>query len=404
LENPSEIWLESTLEKIRNNYKGLLRENVLKEKYAQNLEHVFTVLKNAYYSTDNVSEFSTKILGTILNIESSQAIPIYSYSMPETNQLFQDGYETLLSEPNRSKYIEASNQAVETVIEAGYRPQIGSRSKDYVPFYMECPDCFNRIKLRYEKRANSSIAAVKGKCPKCGMVHVSSYDAHSPDLTDIIQKISPCVDSRQFIINTVVPVLARVGGSAETAYFAELTPAAKALEAPFPFIIRYTRTFYNTPWNEFLGKTVEGQGCTPILNKTMFNALGQWVSSRNEKDEKRSESAHKRIQYSISKSYQTSLKRREDLVAEIVAKKRVLHSNQNSALIFEIQELQKTIHYIELYLSWAYGRYNPDKFGQEVSWNWIDLAIVTGIKDLTGIFERIYNEHTPNSSVFFVNL
>lgn len=404
LKNPSETWLETTIEKIKNNYKGLLKAVVKKEKYVQNLEQVFTIIKNAYYSTENVSELSTKILGTILNIESNQGIPIYSYSMSETNQLFQDGYETLLSEPNRTRFIEASNQAVETIIEAGHMPQVGHRSKDYVPFYMECSDCFSRVKLKYEGNANSSTATIKGNCPKCGTAHVFSFNAHSPDLTEVIGKISPCVDSRQFIIRTVVPILARVGGPAETAYFAELIPVAKALDTPFPFIMRYTRIFYNTPWNELLGETIEDEGYTPILNNMMFNALGKWVSSRNEEDEKGFESAHKRIQYSISRSYQDLLKKHQDLAAEIVNKKRGLDSNQDPTLLCEVKKLNKTLRDIELYLSWAYGRYNPNKFGQEVNWNWIDLAIVTGIKDITGIFERLYNEHTPNSSVFFVNL
>lgn len=404
LENPSEKWLKATLERMRNNYKGLLRAVSNKEKYLQNLEHVFTIIKNAYYSSENVSDLSTRILGTILNIESKQAIPIYSYSMPETNQIFQDGYENLLSEPNRSRFIEAANQAVETIIQAGYRPQVGSRSEDYVPFYMECHDCFNRIKLQYEKRLNSSTATITGKCPRCGATHVFSFDVYSPDLTDIIDKISPCVDSRQFIVNTVVPVLARVGGPAETGYFAELIPAARALSIPFPFILRYTRIFYNTPWNESLGKAIEEEGCTPIINNTMFNALGKWVSSRNEMNEKSFESAHKRIQYSISKSHHDLLKRRQDLVAEVATKKKWLNSNQDPRIRSDINKLQKTLRNLELYLSWAYGRYNPDKFGQEVNWNWIDLAIVTGVKDIAGVFERLYNEHTPNSSVFFVNL
>ena len=67
-------------------------------------------------------------------------------------------------------------------------------------------------------------------------------------------------------------------------------------------------------------------------------------------------------------------------------------------------EKQKILREITLYLSWVYGRYNPDKFGQEVNWNWLDLAINTGLKDLMGVYDRLYNAHTPNSSMFFINL
>ena len=68
-----------------------------------------------------------------------------------------------------------------------------------------------------------------------------------------------------------------------------------------------------------------------------------------------------------------------------------------------INENQQTSRQLSLYLSWAYGRYNQDKFGQEVNWNWIDLVTVNGIDDVMGIYERLYNKDTPNASSFFVN-
>jgi len=405
LDNPSEKWLQTTLEKIRKSYSAIMKGIENKEKYLHNLEHIFTIIKSSYYSTRNVSDFSTKIMGTLINIESCKGIPIYCYSMSDTNQLFQTGYETLLSEPNRSRFIETSNQAAEKIIEAGFIPQIGQRTKDYVPFYIECAKCRNRIELKYERRNESSNAIIQGKCPKCGETHVSSYNASSPDLTEIIDRISPRVDSRQLIVNSVVPVLARVGGPAETAYFAELIPAAKVLGMNFPFILRYSRVFYNTPWNERLGKSIEDKGYPSLMNKLLFNALKQWIKSRNVKDEKGLESAHKRIQYSISTSYRDLNKTCENLKVDIASRKAMLKdANQRSELVNEIQETQKTLQEVELYLSWAYGRYNPDKFGQEVNWNWIDLALVTGVKDVLGVYERLYSENTPNSSVFFINL
>jgi len=65
---------------------------------------------------------------------------------------------------------------------------------------------------------------------------------------------------------------------------------------------------------------------------------------------------------------------------------------------------QKEAHEIEVYLSSAFGRFSPERFGQEVSWAWLDLAVASGVGDLMGAYLREYNGHTPNSSMFFVNL
>ena len=64
---------------------------------------------------------------------------------------------------------------------------------------------------------------------------------------------------------------------------------------------------------------------------------------------------------------------------------------------------QNALSTVEKYLSWAYGRFSPERRNQEVSWAWIDLALVTGVADVVGVYLRQYNEHTPNSSMFFVN-
>jgi hypothetical protein len=72
-------------------------------------------------------------------------------------------------------------------------------------------------------------------------------------------------------------------------------------------------------------------------------------------------------------------------------------------LIKEMRDKQTRLGVLELYLSWAYGRFSPEKIGQEVNWHWLDLATVTGVGDLMGVYRRVYNRWTPNSSVYFAN-
>jgi len=42
-------------------------------------------------------------------------------------------------------------------------------------------------------------------------------------------------------------------------------------------------------------------------------------------------------------------------------------------------------------------------FGQEVSWNWIDLAVNTGIEDYLQTYMRYYENETPISGYYFLN-
>ncbi|TEU08430.1 hypothetical protein E3J20_08575, partial [Candidatus Bathyarchaeota archaeon] len=297
LPNPPEDWLTKTLARLRSNYRGLLRDADphLRERALLNLDHALSILKGAYYSTENVSDWATKTIGTLVNLEADLGIPILPFSMPGSRRLFQSGYELLLAEPNRTKFLEAANGAVSLVEASGHRAGIGYRDYDYVPFFLECPTkgCHKtRIELRYRKALGSSSAHIAGKCPKCGETHELSFDARKPDLSDIVENLSPRADSRQVIVNSVIPVLAHVGGPGETSYYSEVIPAARTLGLPFPVFLRYTRLFYNTPWNEIYARSLMSQGCCCLIDGGLFEALSGWVEARNTDDSKRLKEAH----------------------------------------------------------------------------------------------------------------
>ena len=410
LGNPPEDWLMETLERIEGNLKGVIGGVglVTQSSALKNLAHASTVLKSTYYSTENVSEWSTKILGTLVNIEARLGVPMYAFSMQGTRHLFQGGYELLLGEPNRSRFIKASNEACELVESSGFRSGIGLRGKDYVPFFLECPhqDCHGaRVELKYWRSEGSPTASVSGKCAKCGETHEHSFDAGHPDLTDVIKYINPRVDSRQVIVDSVIPVLAHVGGPGETSYYAEVIPAAEAIGIPFPLYLRYTRTFYNTPWSEVQATSLMASGHPTLSDSELFTSLGRWVEARNSSDDEGLRKAHRGIKTSIDETFNELLKQLGVLQSDIDAiKARLSDPGDRASLIKEMREKQRVAKGIELYLSTAFGRFSPEKFGQEVNWSWLDLAAVSGIVDLMGVYLREYNENTPNSSMFYVNL
>ena len=407
---PPETWFRETVEKIRKNYGVILRgmERSVREGKLQNLDHALTILRNTYYSSKNVSEWSTKILGSLFNLEADLGIPTLAFSMPETRHLFQPGYELLLSEPNRTRFIEGLNRASEALKEAGCRPQIGLRDEDYVPFFLECMnDSCNRrrIELKYHRELGSSRAYSEGKCPSCQEEYSFSFHADHPDLSEIVNWISPRVDSRQIIVNSVIPVLCHVGGPGETSYHAQVIPASRSLKIPFPIYIRYTRTFYRTPWNEKCSIDLNSEGQATLMNKDLFSALGRWVDARNAQDPQKLVDAHLDIEKNIKSTYGNLLQKSKDLDDEIASiRKRLSESGDRTTLLNDMRLKQRLHEKIDLYLSWAFGRFQPERFGQEVSYLWLDLATVSGVRDLLGVFLRQYNKYTPVSSMFFANL
>jgi hypothetical protein len=410
LPNPPETWLDKALENLRGNYRGLLRDAdpQVRDRELLNLEHAITILKGAYYSTENVSDWSTKVVGTLVNLESDLGVPILPFSMPGSRRLFQSGYELLLADANRERFIEATNRATELVEASGHRAGSGLREPDFVPFFLECRASVcngSRVELKYRREAGSAAASVSGKCPRCGTVHEFTFDAGSPDLTDIVENISPRVDSRQLVVDSVVPVLAHVGGPGETSYYAELIPAARVLNLPFPVFVRYTRLFYNTPWNDGYARALMSRGCCCLTDGGLFEALSGWVEARNTGDPNGLRESHVAIRGCIeatAEMLENILSRLKEEIEDI--KGRLKNPEDRQTLILEMRRKQAQAQEIELYMSSALGRFSPERFGQEVSWAWLDIATVAGVGDLMGVFLRQYSENTPNSSMFYANL
>jgi len=408
---PPEPWFREIIEKIKKNYSVLLKgvEPSVRERKLQNLDHALTIVRNTYYSSENVSEWSTKILGTLFDLEADLGVPILAFSMAETRRLFQSGYEQLLSEPNRTRFVEGLNRAFRLLEEAGYKPQIDFRDEYYVPFFLECMNdaCDRRrIELRYHRESNASKAYVMGKCPSCQEEYSFSFQADHPDLSEIVDWISPRVDSRQIIVSSVIPVVCHIGGPGETSYHAQTIPASRSLKISFPLFIRYTRTFYNTPWNEKYSVDLNKEGLVTLMNRDLFSALGRWVEARNAQDAHELADAHREMRKSIELTYDNLLQKLQELNDEIESGRKVLREQvkDRAAIINDLRNKERLREKIELYQSSAFGRFQPERFGQEVSWLWLDLATVAGINDLLGVFLRQYNRYTPISSMFFANL
>jgi hypothetical protein len=262
-----------------------------------------------------------------------------------------------------------------------------------------------RVELKYARNEGSTTADLHGKCPICEEEYSFSINAENPDVSEIIDWITPRVDSRQVITDSVFPIVGHIGGPGETSYYAEVIPAARKVGLPFPLFLRYSRAFYNTPWNELESSGIKKAGYPIISSEAVFNTLSEWVVARNTGDDEGLRKAHKSIEDSITSTYSRlveQLKNHENAVAEI--KQQLRNPGDRRPLIEAMKKKQGEAQIIDHYLSCCFGRFSPEKFGQEVNWMWIDLAAATGVKDVMGAYLRMYNRYTPNSSMYYINV
>ena len=168
LKTPPEKWLKMVLDKLMENYRILLKDSEppVRERCIEHLRHALSIVKSTYYSSENVSEWYTKIVGALINVEAGLSVPLITFSMPDARRLFLDGYEYLLQDSVRKTFIEATNEATGLLETNGYRPQIGHRNRDYVPFFLECmnPDCMRRrVELKYHHKQGEVTASAEGE-------------------------------------------------------------------------------------------------------------------------------------------------------------------------------------------------------------------------------------------------
>ncbi len=392
---PERDWYRQVEEDIRNNYHPMFKvaDGPARIVYEERLEQALSIARWAFINSQTLGEWAQRILARLFNVEGNLGIPIVPASQPGIRDLLVEGMEMLLARPNRERLLQSYEEATALIEGSGFEPGIGNRRPDYVPFFYECPekDCFrSRVELHYEERGTE--VSLTGRCPMCGQTVEIETSADSPYLAEFARDISPRVDSRQLVVDTIIPVVAHVGGPGETAYYAQVIPGAKAIGVPFPMFIKYPRVYFNTAWNENLGKHLEENQIEVLHGKGLFSLLGKIAKFR------------KKDRFDDMNSALASL---HDMIMET-------HARLNA----ELEERAKTIGAapddkaeslrglkldLERYLSWVFGQYAPGKMGQESSWSWVEYAINSGFPDLFGPYQRAYVGEMKNGATLFVN-
>ena len=392
---PDSDWLNQVEEDIRNSYRPMFKnlEQKVQLLFEERLEQALSIIRKAFFNSNTLGEWSQRIIGHLFNVVGDLGLPLLTASSREIRELLVEGMEFLLARENRERFLKTFDEMTDVIEREGYQPGIGRRGSDYVPFFYECPESgcnSSRTELHYEDQG--ATAVLRGRCPSCSQLIEIETPADSPYLGDIATQMSPRVDSRQILIDTLIPTVAHIGGPGETAYYAQVIPAARAIDIPFPLFVKYPRVYFNTPWNEELAKSLEGEGFEVLHRKDMFTLMGK-ISRARRKDRFDEMNSHlvelNKLILGSHTSMNASLEKTSKKIAD--------------SSVEETERLQLLKLDIERYLSWVFGQYTEDKFGQESSWAWIEWAINSGFSDLFGPYERAYVGPMKNGATVFVN-
>ncbi|MHA2354489.1 MAG: bacillithiol biosynthesis protein BshC [Candidatus Thorarchaeota archaeon] len=392
---PGNKWYDQVEEHIWNSYRPLMKavEGPSRIVVEERLEQALALTRWAYHNSETLGDWGMRIMNRLFNIEGKLGIPLIPASDEGIRRLLATGLELLVARKNREKFLAAHETTTEMILANGLRLSIGARDASYVPFFYECPgkDCYcARIELTYH--ANGSKAILMGKCPTCGDVIEIELDADSPDLSDHANLLSPRVDSRQIAVDTVLPIVAHVGGSGETAYYAQVIPAVRDIDIPFPLFIRYPRAFFNTPWSEQLAGNLKEKNYPVLHSAEMFKTTGKVGRFRRKKRYEDMNSMLAEFESILFKSHSELNQRRADLEEQRIKGE----AKEDETILVDKLMVDK-------YLSWTYGQFAEGKLNQEGSWLWIEWALNAGFSDLFGPYFRAHVGEMKNGATFFVN-
>ncbi len=392
---PDMDWYNSTEENIREGYRPLFKtlEGHTRILFEERLEQALSVCRWAFVNSKSLGGWGARIMGRLFNVEGHLGLPLLPAADHDIRSLLVLGMEFLLREDVREKFLSKQQEATNRIIELGFATGLNQREKDYVPFFYECPeeDC-NRARARLEYKMSGDKVVLHGKCPVCDSEIEIEVSKNDPDLKQYAENLSPRVDSRQFILDAVIPVAVHVGGPGETAYYAQVIPVAREMRVPFPAFVKYTRQYFNTPWNEQLGKSLTDREIPSLHRGDLFKLIGKVSRFRKKKRFDEMNTAAQALHVFIHEQF-AALKEYEESLEERISN---VDTEQRDSLLSEKLEIQR-------YLSWAFGHYAPGKISQESSWSWIEWAINSGFPDLFGPYERAYVAELKNGGTQFVN-
>ena len=354
--------LEKSILGFKSQLKGD-KQKLYQERYA----HIKTFLLSTFSHSKSLSEMFAKLWGRLLNVISDYGIIIFPTSHHLLKPYYIPTYYKFLQE--KDIYVNSFTESSTLLKQEGIKPNLPIRDSSYSPFYLICKKCSLRINPQI-KNLNDEFV-VHGHCRNCKEVYNYSIKSQR-DLAAHANFLVPRVDTSQLILQNLLGIKLRISGPGEIGYYAQVAPAIRAIGFKTPIFVKYKRLFYNTAWTEKLGKQLANRKQGTLHQRELFGILRDQVSALKQDSGNEQINNELRMDSYINEQYTSLLK------------------TQNSADVTK-------------YLSWQFGRFAPERYGQEVSWSWIDMALQTGLQDYIPTYIRMYSKYSVPGASTFVN-
>jgi uncharacterized protein YllA (UPF0747 family) len=366
---PPQDWLEEYLHKLTENLRGFKKplKGPNKALFEERWDHLRTIIRSSFNSSSTLSEWAAKIWGTLANLSADLGIVFFPTSHPVIRKLVAPQYHRLIQ--NRAKYAEKFIDFTKEVEVLGYKPSLPHRHDNYAPFTLECTFDYNRIITTIVEKESDVYA--EGNCTSCNTL--VSHKVTSPeDIGKIATIIGPRVDTSQAIFQDLLNIRIRISGPGEIAYYTQVAPTLRSIGFDLPIFVKYKRAFYGKSSIEKLGKELVKRNQGSLHHDKLFEILRLRMIAAKAGDIQKVQEAEMNMHDFIKEQYSLLLAGKQSI------------------------DVMK-------YLGWQFGRFTPQKFGQEVSWVWFDLAIQTGATDYIKTYSRMYTDHSLVGTYYFIN-
>ncbi len=393
LRKPPRSWLELALEKIEGNFTQLIKHSASPENRPLLLErvhHLIRVFRATWSQATNYLDWIEKVWRDVYLFHCNLDLSIMSVTDPSFNGFLLPAYEWLLKEEIRKQFVGVFNDVTQKIEQAGIKPALPYRNPDFVPFYLQCPDCELHPRLQPRIIKPGLLEAICESCKELGKEPLTiEYNPSSPDLHDYQEWLLPRAESRTLSFCYLLPETVHIGGSGETAYHAQLFPIYRKLGVEPPIFVKTYRLFYTTPWTEKTNHLLSRQLDTSFLpNKEFFKLIRK---IRKAKDTNKL----MELQDELERKLQANFK--EIVTLEETLNNKIQQEDSNSDF------LKRQLNLVKIYASHFYGRYAPEQAKPDVSWNWSSIAILVGIHDLTYFIQRNINPRLPIGTTAFLS-
>jgi hypothetical protein len=213
---PDLPWFEEIKQKVHENLRELMKMAKVKPDLRlllfERFYHWYHLMYESRISAEDFSHWTELIWSKLFNIQNRLDTFICPSSDHDFRKLILPGFEFLLQETIRDKYVDTLNQVHDNLLSKSIPPGLTHRAPDYVPFFLECLQCPYKTRIELHVTFPGSL---EGKCPICEEEYTFSYSSTHPDLSEIASHITPRSDSRALVNSLIFPLLAHVGGSGE---------------------------------------------------------------------------------------------------------------------------------------------------------------------------------------------